>query len=253
MPRGGAEFKRFQAPAEQVDVVNGLGALIAAIDQPVSGPRRRCAQPRCAGPPVRSKRSSPWPASGLLSSYAPSLVEAAAGGKWQKVGGLEAYSSHPWDRSPFPFLAGDLPGRYPLGCAPFRRTAVKNAIYPSLKDKVVFISGGASGIGESIVRHFAEQGCKVGFVDIADDAAEALIADIGRDSPGCSTSIATSPIWRRYSEPSKACAGARADHDPGEQRRARRTPHDRRSDARILGRSHRRQPASISSSPSQAI
>ena len=56
---------------------------------------------------------------------------------------------------------------------------MKNAIYPSLKDKVVFISGGASGIGESIVRHFAEQGCKVGFVDIADDAAKALIADIG--------------------------------------------------------------------------
>ena len=28
-------------------------------------------------------------------------------------------------------------------------------------------------------RHFAEQGCKVGFVDIADDAAKALIADIG--------------------------------------------------------------------------
>ena len=56
---------------------------------------------------------------------------------------------------------------------------MKNAIYPSLKDKVVFISGGASGIGESIVRHFAEQGSKVGFIDINDDAAKALIADIG--------------------------------------------------------------------------
>ena len=53
------------------------------------------------------------------------------------------------------------------------------AQYPSLKDKVVFISGGASGIGESIVRHFAEQGAKIGFIDIADDAAKALIADIG--------------------------------------------------------------------------
>lgn len=53
------------------------------------------------------------------------------------------------------------------------------ATYPSLKDKVVFISGGASGIGESIVRHFAEQGAKVGFVDIADDAAKALVTDIG--------------------------------------------------------------------------
>jgi len=56
---------------------------------------------------------------------------------------------------------------------------VDNAIYPGLRDRVVFISGGASGIGESIVRHFAGQGCKVGFVDIADAAARALIADLG--------------------------------------------------------------------------
>ncbi len=60
-----------------------------------------------------------------------------------------------------------------------RGDKVQNAIYPSLKDKVVFISGGASGIGESIVRHFSEQGCKVGFIDIADDAASKLIADLG--------------------------------------------------------------------------
>src|SRR6188768_4069394 len=64
----------------------------------------------------------------------------------------------------------------------FRRTAVNNAIYPGLRDKVVFISGGASGIGESIVRHFSGQGCKVGFVDIADDAASALIADLGPEA-----------------------------------------------------------------------
>ena len=56
---------------------------------------------------------------------------------------------------------------------------MKNTIYPSLKDKVIFISGGASGIGESIVRHFAEQGSRVGFVDIDTAAAKALIADIG--------------------------------------------------------------------------
>jgi NAD(P)-dependent dehydrogenase (short-subunit alcohol dehydrogenase family) len=56
---------------------------------------------------------------------------------------------------------------------------VADANYPSLKDKVVFVSGGASGIGESIVRHFAGQGAKVGFIDIADDAAKALVADIG--------------------------------------------------------------------------
>ena len=40
------------------------------------------------------------------------------------------------------------------------------ASYPSLKDRSVFISGGGSGIGASIVEHFAAQGSKVGFVDI---------------------------------------------------------------------------------------
>jgi len=52
------------------------------------------------------------------------------------------------------------------------------AIYPSLKDKVVFISGGGSGIGASIVEHFCAQGAKVGFVDIAADASRKLVADI---------------------------------------------------------------------------
>ena len=54
------------------------------------------------------------------------------------------------------------------------------AIYPSLKDRTVFVSGGASGIGEAIVRGFAAQGAKVGFVDIADDAAAKLTAELGQ-------------------------------------------------------------------------
>src|SRR5262249_9861012 len=54
-----------------------------------------------------------------------------------------------------------------------------DAIYPSLKDRVVLISGGASGIGEAIVRAFATQGAKVGFLDIADDAASKLKAELG--------------------------------------------------------------------------
>jgi NAD(P)-dependent dehydrogenase (short-subunit alcohol dehydrogenase family) len=49
------------------------------------------------------------------------------------------------------------------------------AIYPSLRDRVVFISGGASGIGAEEVTQFARQGAHVAFVDIADDAAAALI------------------------------------------------------------------------------
>ncbi len=49
------------------------------------------------------------------------------------------------------------------------------AIYPSLRDRVVFITGGASGIGAEHVTEFVEQGAKVAFVDIADDAARALV------------------------------------------------------------------------------
>ncbi|MEJ1935599.1 SDR family oxidoreductase [Nostoc sp. NIES-2111] len=54
------------------------------------------------------------------------------------------------------------------------------ARYPSLKDKVVFVTGGASGIGKSIVEHFHDQGSKVAFVDIAADAGQALADDLGR-------------------------------------------------------------------------
>src|SRR5882757_9594851 len=52
------------------------------------------------------------------------------------------------------------------------------ASYPSLKDRAVFISGGGSGIGASIVEHFAAQGAKVGFVDIDEAASKALGAKI---------------------------------------------------------------------------
>lgn len=48
-------------------------------------------------------------------------------------------------------------------------------LYPSLKDRVVFVSGGASGIGAVLVKEFAEQGARVAFCDI-DEAAAGLVA-----------------------------------------------------------------------------
>ena len=42
------------------------------------------------------------------------------------------------------------------------------AQYPSLKDRTVIVTGGATGIGESIVTHFARQGSHVAFLDIQD-------------------------------------------------------------------------------------
>lgn len=48
------------------------------------------------------------------------------------------------------------------------------AIYPSLKGQAVFVTGGATGIGESVVSDFCRQGSKVAFVDINDEAGEKL-------------------------------------------------------------------------------
>ena len=52
--------------------------------------------------------------------------------------------------------------------------AVHTASYPSLKGRRVIVSGGASGIGEGVVEGFVRQGAAVAFVDIAEDAGEAL-------------------------------------------------------------------------------
>ena len=48
------------------------------------------------------------------------------------------------------------------------------ATYPSLKDRVVLITGGASGIGESIVEQFVSQKSKVAFLDINDELGNEL-------------------------------------------------------------------------------
>lgn len=50
------------------------------------------------------------------------------------------------------------------------------AIYPSLKDKIVLVSGGAQGIGAEIVEAFAAQGARVGFLDLDETASEAIAA-----------------------------------------------------------------------------
>jgi len=57
------------------------------------------------------------------------------------------------------------------------------ARYPSLIDKVVFITGGGSGIGAAMVEAFAAQKANVAFVDIQVEASKALVARIGASEP----------------------------------------------------------------------
>src|SRR5947199_6878425 len=57
----------------------------------------------------------------------------------------------------------------------------RRARYPSLQDRHVLISGGASGIGATLVRDFAAQGAQVSFIDIAADDAARLLAQLRGD------------------------------------------------------------------------
>ena len=52
--------------------------------------------------------------------------------------------------------------------------APPSAVYSSLKGKAVLVTGGASGIGEAVVEAFVEQGSRVVFLDIQDEAANVL-------------------------------------------------------------------------------
>ncbi|HWA30017.1 MAG TPA: SDR family oxidoreductase [Rhizomicrobium sp.] len=59
---------------------------------------------------------------------------------------------------------------------------MSSAIYPSLKDKRVVVTGGASGIGAGIVSAFASQSAKVFFLDILEKEGRAL-ADSLKGAP----------------------------------------------------------------------
>jgi len=64
-----------------------------------------------------------------------------------------------------------------------------SARYPSLQGKRVFITGGGSGIGASLVEAFARQGALVAFVDIAERESQQLVETLRAKG-------FTSPWWR---------------------------------------------------------
>ncbi len=62
------------------------------------------------------------------------------------------------------------------------------ASYPSLRDRVIIVTGGATGIGEAIVEAFAMQNAQVAFLDIQDEAADQLTKRLMLDG-------ATAPVY----------------------------------------------------------
>lgn len=57
------------------------------------------------------------------------------------------------------------------------------ARYPSLIDKVAFITGGGSGIGAAMVEAFVGQKANVAFVDLQIEPSKALVARLGASGP----------------------------------------------------------------------
>jgi NAD(P)-dependent dehydrogenase (short-subunit alcohol dehydrogenase family) len=53
------------------------------------------------------------------------------------------------------------------------------ARYPSLKDRVVLVTGGASGIGAELVAQFADQGARIAFLDFDAEGGQRVAAGTG--------------------------------------------------------------------------
>ncbi|KAI9370414.1 hypothetical protein BJX61DRAFT_535665 [Aspergillus egyptiacus] len=63
------------------------------------------------------------------------------------------------------------------------------SLLPAIKDKVVVLTGGATGIGRSTVTLFHQHGAKVIFGDIADQPAQELVSSLNTTTPSASPPV----------------------------------------------------------------
>ena len=99
------------------------------------------------------------------------------------------------------------------------------ATYPDLAGRTVFVSGGASGIGEAIVRAFAAQGSKVGFVDLMAAEGAKLAEELSGE--GAAIHFERVDVTDIAALKARDCGdrrGARADRRAGQQCRQRHAP-----------------------------
>ncbi len=59
-----------------------------------------------------------------------------------------------------------------------------------LQDKVAIVTGGASGLGEATVRHFAGEGAKVAILDLNEKLGKALAEELGEGAIFCQVDVA---------------------------------------------------------------
>lgn len=60
---------------------------------------------------------------------------------------------------------------------------MSGAVYPSLRDRLVVVTGGGTGIGAALTEGFARQGARVVFLDVAEEPSKALAAELASCTP----------------------------------------------------------------------
>jgi NAD(P)-dependent dehydrogenase (short-subunit alcohol dehydrogenase family) len=82
------------------------------------------------------------------------------------------------------------------------------ATYPSLRDRSVLISGGATGIGAALVEHFVGQGSRVAFLDVDEPAGARLATTLGERARFIACDVRDTAALRRAAAAAAAAHGA---------------------------------------------